>query len=132
MRQTPLKPGRKQELPKAERELATAWRKATVGKPCAVCGRRLGVEAHHVVYKWLIVSIAQTGGFDPAIWKWDKRNGLPLCNICHGRHHSGSARVPRLLIVEKTPLVFVFARELGSLATAQLKREYPTGAPTKG
>lgn len=132
MDRTPLNRGRKEQLTPAQRKLASAWRTAVAnGKPCIICGRRLDVQAHHVVYKTLIKSIAQTAGRDPHEWLWDRRNGLPLCKVCHSRHHAGVRRVSRMLLVAKLPQVFKFAKELGPQAVALLKREYPPTEPTR-
>lgn len=104
------------------------WREAVAkGKPCANCGSRLFVQAHHVLYKQHIRSIAQTAGIDPAPWMWDARNGLPICKVCHGRHHSAHPwTIPRGLLVVHSPRAFQFARELGPVAVAHLRSSYPT------
>lgn len=53
---------------------------------------------------------------------WDRRNRLPVCDRCHGDHHSGMRRLPLKLIVQEAPLAIRFARELDLLE--ELKRDY--------
>lgn len=102
------------------------WRRAVAGgKPCAVCGTRLDVQAHHVVYQQVLRNIAQSAACSPEPWLWDKRNGLPVCKHCHGSHHGGSRPISRALLVKLVPTVFVFAREVGPIAVAHLRRRYP-------
>lgn len=112
------------------RERQQAFKDASRGKPCAVCGSRLFVESHHVVYKQVVRKIAESAGQDPDEVMWDVRDALPVCTVCHARHHSGAARIPRPLLVAKAPQAFQFARELGPVAIAHIKRSYPMTAPT--
>lgn len=65
---------------------------------------------------------------DVAAIEWDRRNVLPVCNLCHQRHHSGAARIALSVIVEESPTALLFAAELGPEAVAHIHRNYqPTG-----
>lgn len=57
---------------------------------------------------------------------WAPENGLALCSVCHARHTSAHARVPREALPDAA---LRFAEGLGEWAVARLDREYPAGGP---
>jgi hypothetical protein len=66
-------------------------------------------------------------GFDFARVRWDTRNRLAICELCHERHHSRHRPIKRAVLERHAPKVFQFARELG--LSHVLEREYPPDPP---
>jgi hypothetical protein len=65
------------------------WAAAMHQGPCAVCGSRAALVAHHVVTQQ---HIRRADGD-----VWDPRNALPLCSGpagCHDAHHSRQRPIP--------------------------------------
>lgn len=81
---------------------ADIWREGL--GPCAVCGARYNVDAHHIVYAQTL----RRHGLGEHVMR--KENRLALCRRHHARHHSGMEPVPRCLLPEA---VFAFAAEVG-------------------
>lgn len=70
---------------------ATGWTQrvfALYGRTCVVCGQR-ATQGHHAVAKQTILA---RGDLDLA---YDARNGVPICELCHGRHEKAFKRIPR-------------------------------------
>ena len=111
-------------------ELRARFKDSTRGRPCAVCGSRLFVEAHHVVYRQVVREICRESGINSAVPEWDTRNALPVCKVCHAQHHGRAIPIARVVLIEKAPLAFQFARELGPKALNHIKRAYPMRATT--
>jgi hypothetical protein len=94
------------------------------------CGRKNGVQLHHVVYQQELRNIAR--GFDPDAFvremhlkalRGDRRNLVPVGPLCHAAHHNRS----RPLRLSQMPdSVFEFAVEhLGAgPAYEYLRRRY--------
>jgi hypothetical protein len=101
-----------------------------IGHVCAVCGNRYRneCEAHHVLRVQTLRTQASVRGFDFEQVRWDRRNRLPVCAVCHQRHHSRFRPIGRAVLEACAPKVFQFARELGLLHV--LEREYPENPAT--
>lgn len=129
----PLKRGappkrRRKALTLAQRDRATGWHHG-IGKTCAVCGNTYNrdCEAHHIVRVQTLRKQAAKLGLDLDRIRWDNRNRLPVCDVCHQRHHSRFRPIPMRVLREHAPKVFQFAREL-KLGHV-LEREYPDTNP---
>jgi 5-methylcytosine-specific restriction endonuclease McrA len=101
-----------------QREAMAEFKASVQPHPCAACGNTFGYQtwshqhAHHVVYQQHI---------DEAV-RWDPRNAMSTCSVCHEAHHNASRRIP-LSRLSSTHLEF--AREvLGDYADDYLKRYY--------
>lgn len=102
------------------------WKQEIRGLPCANCGVRRATEAHHIVRVQTLRSNAKSHNYTFAAVLWDRRNRLPLCETCHGRHHNRQEPISQAILRSFASHVWDFAGEL-SLTTA-LDREYPQGA----
>lgn len=116
-------------------DLALAWWRAVVHRKaaCVRCGRRTGLQGHHGVPKAAIEDFCASERLDDAARNrllWDPRNGVAVCGPCHERHSIAFVRIPRASLPGS---VFVFAEELGAMATSRgkewamvrLEKEYP-------
>jgi len=77
---------------KFKRELDRLWQKIFVAEnpECLVCSNRTSA-GHHYIQK------AQS-----LYLRWDLRNGIPLCQHCHYRHHkSGDPYIHQTIIKRK-------------------------------
>jgi hypothetical protein len=98
-----------------------------------VCGHKRGlIRGHHVIYQQNLKRICKDAGEDYAAWRWDQRNMLPMCDICHERHHRAARRVTQDILRRRAPKVMEFAFDLDAKfddgrkpATAFLLRFYP-------
>lgn len=123
-RKMPLRRGRPKPLSVSEREKSVAWHRG-IGCTCMVCGNTYRVEcdAHHILPVQTLRREAKRLDFDFERARWDRRNRLACCRVCHERHHSRHRPISRDVLQEHAPKVFQFARELG--LTSQLDHEYP-------
>jgi hypothetical protein len=102
-RRTPLKRGGWLKPTRKRREPTPPEWREDLG-PCRRCGSTKNVEGHHVIPR----RILRTLGLGWLIW--DRRNRLPLCARCHGRHEMRVAPIPAELL----PLsAWEFADEAG-------------------
>lgn len=118
----------------ADRQARDAFRRAVTRAPCAVCGRKSGCQAHHVLAQQHIkdhvrsLRLADNAAAVKLLRRllWDPDNGLSLCERCHHRHeYAPGGRLPRDLIPARA---WAFARRLGGWAVARLERDYPEAA----
>lgn len=123
-RKTALRRGRPKPLSVSAREKSEAWHRG-IGCTCMVCGNTYRVEcdAHHIVPLQTLRREAKRLGFDFERVRWDRRNRLACCRICHERHTSRHRPISRSVLVRHASKVFQFARELN--LTWALDREYP-------
>lgn len=88
---------------------------------CLMCGER-AIHRHHVCYRQWVR--------DPS-WSGEDINHpdnlVPLCLSCHGRHHSGFARIP-LARLPDVAVRFAYDNGLGH----RLERQYDTEEPVHG
>lgn len=77
-------------------------------------------QAHHILPKSQLKSLARRLGFDLEFALTDSRNGMCLCEFHHSRHTNWRLRVPRRLLPEA---VYDFAAELH--IEWLLDQEYP-------
>jgi len=100
-----------------QRKAAEEFALAVWQLPCAVCGLapRYSHDAHHVIE-------AQYLRRNHPDYIYDKRNALPLCRRCHGRHTSAFSRVPLSQLTDDN-LGFVHEL-LGEYAEDYLHRYY--------
>ncbi len=120
----PLKTKPKKARTVTEQQMSAAWRidtLAATGGRCKRCGSTDVVQAHHVVGQQQLKAMARTRGVAPALFLWDARNGMALCELCHTRHERAVARVPRALLSESN---VAFASDLGF--DWYLERVYPS------
>lgn len=128
MKRTPLKRRRKPlklSDQQADRQAREAFKRSVCRQPCAVCGKKTGLEAHHVLPAQHIRSYGRSEGWDSRTlrrWLYDPENGLSLCSRCHARHTVAHRRLARSLVPGRC---WVFARRLGGWAVVRLEREYP-------
>lgn len=105
-----------------DKQAAEAWAKAARSKRCVLC-RANFASGHHIISQQQLKANAQANSRDLERIRWDRRNLLPLCQRCHGRHHSRMRPVTLQELRRYAPKVFQFAREIGELAW--LQRMYP-------
>jgi hypothetical protein len=88
---------------------------------CRCCGRRHGLQLHHVVYEQHVR--AESGDLR------DPRNSLTTCAQCHVSHHGGGRAVMPLTALRSAN--FEFARELlgPGAAYEYLRRRYAGDDP---
>lgn len=113
-------------LRRRARRLALAWAAWARRSPCAMCGSREDLSGHHVLEKQWLKARYRSAGYELARRievLWDTRNCLTLCWICHDRHHSHAARVPRKIVLEHCPGIVAFAAQ-HDLVT-RFDRTYP-------
>lgn len=120
-RKKPLKAKRRAR--QVDHDARESWARAARAKPCAVCGRVGDVEGHHILYQQWLLWAASQQGFEVERVLWDQRNMLPLCRLCHGRHHSAFKRVEVGVLQTHAPRVFQMAHELH--LEYRLARTYP-------
>lgn len=94
------------------------FRDAVLPGRCRVCGRR-GVVAHHVVYKQ---ELRKRG-----LLEYDVRDAMPLCDLCHARHHNRSQPIPIQMLTDGH-IDFAF-EVLGPAALIYLARRYDCSTP---
>ena len=114
-----------------ERKLAAQFHDHAiwVGR-CAVCYLRSPIlHAHHVVEKsWLTGELKRiVPPLHLAGLRWDLRNCIPLCSICHDRHHHGNSPLRAKHVPES---VYEFAAEVDALLPGEptlfrIERRYP-------
>lgn len=105
------------------------WRGEFDGSLCAVCERARAVQGHHIIRAEVLRREARRLGYELRDVMWDRRNRLPVCQICHERHHNRSRPIARAVLRRVARGgVFDFARELG--LEPALEREYPEAANT--
>lgn len=115
-----------------DRALAEAWQRAVIrrGKRCVVCGRKRGLQAHHVLRQQDLRTYAHRHHLslhEAERIRWDVRNGLTVCKPCHDRH---TGREKRILREQLPASVFEFVAELderepGEPMMVRLENEYP-------
>jgi hypothetical protein len=131
VKRSPIKSKRKR-LSVLEREAQQAWGENP--EPCVSCRQRgletVGTQPHHAIYKqrirrW-VESMAYELRFGPgeisrllAIWCWDLRNRVWLCESCHTNHHSRFSPLPQVCLPDS---VWQFAADIGM--TGDLERDY--------
>lgn len=139
-----LKQTRKPPPSKDEQALAAAFHAHTranatprFGSPplCACCGRAAPLNvprnhprrghAHHVISQQKLEDVARERGIDPAVLKWDDRNGLWLCAQCHMNHEAGTKRIPFRVL---TMVNLTFASDMGLDWYVLDHRRYPRAA----
>lgn len=121
-------PRRKPPAPRTDLQEAKAWWVVvTAGGngPCAVCGRTkqdgARIQAHHVIRQQVLEREATSRGIDPALWLWDHRVGLSLCEApCHANHTSAHRRITQRYL-RPANLAFAAELDLGHM----LQREHP-------
>jgi hypothetical protein len=101
-----------------EGELRTRFWMVARRCDCVVCGtqgRNFYVEAHHIVYQQeLRRQLSAIKGTDAyAELMWDVRNMLPLCRLCHARHHNARRRVTTQELKQHAPRAWQFAANVG-------------------
>lgn len=75
----------------------------------------LPLRAHHVITQQALRKHGLAG------FRWETRNGIPVCESGHRRHHSGLERIPR----ERLPAsAIAFADEVG--LDWMIDRYYPS------
>lgn len=102
------------------------WKHEIRGLICANCQARWATEAHHILRVQTLRRNAKSHDYTFAAVLWDRRNRLPLCTTCHGRHHNRQQPISQTILRRFASHVWDFAGELG-LNTA-IDREYPQGA----
>jgi uncharacterized PurR-regulated membrane protein YhhQ (DUF165 family) len=105
-RTAPMKRGRRGRHTAQQATARAAWKLATVGRPCAVCGVGWGwgssaaqpLDGHHVLRREFIERTLRRKGapVSPEVL-YDLRNQLVLCRGCHDAHEGGD-RLPRELV----------------------------------
>jgi 5-methylcytosine-specific restriction endonuclease McrA len=111
VRRSSLRRSRPRPRDDFERALEQEWREhARRAGGCARCGTTRNLDGHHVLPKADLRNWAAAEHIDPTPLIWNVANQLVICRNCHDRHHSGYARLPRLIISEQA---WAFARSLG-------------------
>lgn len=121
----------------AEIEASHLW-KQELSRRCANCGRIEGetylegettvvarIEGHHIVRVQILKDYIRGSGrpWTPqeiAALLWDRRNRMPLCELCHTRHHRRLPALAWKLIEERFWEAVAFATELGLLWRVKL------------
>lgn len=64
-----------------EKKLDVAFQKLAIGKRCHFC-HRPAHAIHHLIRR------------SCKLRRWDKKNALPICSICHFKVHNGQLEEP--------------------------------------
>jgi hypothetical protein len=135
-RTAPMKRGRRGRHTAQQATARAAWKLATVGRPCAVCGVGWGwgssaaqpLDGHHVLRREFIERTLRRKGapVSPEVL-YDLRNQLVLCRGCHdARTRAATGCRASWCRLRRGS----FARELDALVpgepfTARLESDYP-------
>ena len=91
-------------------ERYTEWRSAILKrdrKTCALCGTREWIQVHHIE-RWA----------DNQAKRYDLKNGVCLCSVCHARHHG--------------PQMQPFPKEITAALLAHIQALYGDGPKQSG
>lgn len=103
-------------------ETGLEWKRRVCIRGCVMehfhCG---DLQAHHILTQQQL----RKHGLKHLLW--DTRNGLPLCDRAHDRHHSAHERIPRDLLPAGA---LQFAEEVGLMHL--IERYYPLRTPLSG